>query len=133
MNITPDNMTHIAYNQCFVFGSNQGGRHGKGASATALKWGAILGQSEGLQGHTYGIPTKNASITRTLSIDEIRPYVNRFIAFAQQHPELHFFVTEIGCGFAGMKHEQVAPLFKDCLGMENVSLPSKFIRVLNHE
>lgn len=56
--ITPDKITKLSENEIFVFGSNQSGRHGKGAAKTALGWGAKWGQAEGLQGKTYGIPTK---------------------------------------------------------------------------
>lgn len=76
MRITPENITKLDSNQIFVFGSNQSGRHGKGAAKTALGWGAVYGQAEGLQGKTYGIPTKDKSIRRTLTIDEIKPYVD---------------------------------------------------------
>jgi hypothetical protein len=37
-----------------------------------------------------------------------------------------FLVTEIGCGLAGLKHKEVAPMFKDCVNLENVHLPLKF-------
>lgn len=38
MRITPENITKLESNQIFVFGSNQSGRHGKGAAKTALGW-----------------------------------------------------------------------------------------------
>lgn len=123
---TPENITKLESNQIFVFGSNQSGRHGKGAAKTALGWGAVYGQAEGLQGKTYGIPTKDRSIRRTLTIDEIKPYVDRFIKFAKQHPELMFLVTEIGCGLAGLKPKQMSPLFLECKDLENIWLPARF-------
>lgn len=126
MRITPGNITELKNNQIFVFGSNQSGRHGKGAAKTALNWGAIYGQAEGLQGKTYGIPTKDKNVKQTLQVNEIKSYVNRFIEFAKQHPELTFLVTEIGCGLAGLKPKQIAPLFKECRNLENVWLPAKF-------
>ena len=47
-------------NQIFVFGSYTQGRHGMGAAKTAKdKFGAIYGQSEGLQGQSYAIITKD--------------------------------------------------------------------------
>ncbi len=46
--------------------------------------------------------------------------------FARQHPELRFLVTRIGCGIAGFKSEEIAPLFADALEMENVTLPEAF-------
>jgi hypothetical protein len=128
---TPDNITKIDEHEIFVFGSNESGRHGKGAAKTALGWGAIWGQAEGIQGKTYGIPTKNASIRRTLRVDQIQPYVDRFIECAMSNPGLTFYVTEIGCGLAGLKPKQIAPLFQNCCNLENVYLPHKFWRFIH--
>jgi len=132
MKITPEKITKLKNNQIFVFGSNQSGKHGKGAAKTALGWGAIYGQAEGLQGKTYGIPSKDKSIRRTLSINEIKPYVDRFIDFAKNHPELNFLVTEIGCGLAGLKPKSVAPLFLGCKELTNVWLPTRFWHKINN-
>ncbi|WP_415913080.1 hypothetical protein [Neptuniibacter sp. QD37_11] len=126
--ITPDNITWLAPKHIFVFGSNEGGKHGRGAAKQALTWGAVWGQAEGLQGRTYGIPTKDSSIRRTLSVSEIKPYVDRFIECAKAHPKLIFMVTEIGCGLAGLKPKDVAHLFKGAEAMENVYLPRRFLR-----
>ena len=82
MRTTPENIKKLEQGFIFVFGSNLSGRHGKGAAKTALGWGAKWGQAAGLQGRTYGIPTKDASIRRTLRIDEIKPFVDDFINFA---------------------------------------------------
>lgn len=130
---TDDNIENLLEGEIFVFGSNQSGRHGAGAAKTALGWGAIWGQAEGLHGRTYGIPTKDFSVRRTLSIDEIKPYVDRFIEFAKVRKDLTFLVTEIGCGLAGMTPKQVAPLFVEAYDLENVKLPRRFWRVVHHE
>jgi hypothetical protein len=124
--LTPDNITELPPDTIFVFGSNLSGRHGKGAAKLALSWGAKWGQASGLQGKTYGIPTKNASITRTLSVNEIRPFVDEFIEFAKEHPELTFYVTEIGCGLAGYKPKDIAPLFEKAGEVSNIFLPARF-------
>ena len=128
--ITPENVTALADNEVFVFGSNQSGRHGAGAARTALKWGAKWGQAEGLQGKTYGIPTKNAAITKTLPVNVIETYVSDFIQFAKKHQELVFLVTEIGCGLAGYHPKDIAPLFEDAVNVENIYLPERFWRNL---
>ena len=119
-------ITKLKKNEIFVFGSNLSGRHGKGAAKQALTWGAKWGQAAGLQGRTYGIPTKDASIRRTLSIVEIKPYVDDFIEFAGNNRDLIFLVTEIGCGLAGLKPKDVAPLFNECVNIENIHLPQRF-------
>lgn len=117
-------------NQIFVFGSNLSGRHGKGAAKQALTWGAKWGQASGLQGRTYGIPTKNSTITRSLSISEIEPYVFEFIQFAKANQHLIFLVTEIGCGLAGYKPKDIAPLFAGAVNVPNIILPPRFVRKL---
>lgn len=132
MRITSEHITRLELNQIFVFGSNQSGKHSKGAAKTAMGWGAIYGQGEGLQGKTYGIPTKDKSVWNTLTIDEIKRYVDRFIEFAKSRPDLTFLVTEVGCGLAGLKPKQIAPLFKDAINIDNIHLPDKFWHKLNN-
>jgi hypothetical protein len=59
MYVTPNHIKDLKENEIFVFGSNRQGRHGKGSALTARnKFGAIYGQSEGLQGQSYAIITK---------------------------------------------------------------------------
>lgn len=97
----------------FVFGSNLAGRHGKGAALTAMKeYGAIYGKGEGLQGNSYAIPTKDKNL-KTLPLACIYVYVLHFLVFAEVHPEFIFKVTRIGCGLAGYKDEDIAPMFKE--------------------
>lgn len=95
----------------FVFGSNLAGRHGKGAALAArLNHGAIYGQGIGRQGDSYAIPTKDAKLG-TLELDRIKPYVEEFLGYAAEHPELDFEVTRIGCGLAGYTDSQISPMF----------------------
>ena len=95
----------------FVFGSNEAGRHGKGAALTALKnHSAIYGQGFGLQGQSYGIPTKDRYL-KPLPLNQIGYYVHAFKAFAKTHPDLTFNVTRIGCGLAGYRDQDIAPMF----------------------
>lgn len=131
MRTTPENITRLEDGQIFVFGSNQSGRHGKGAAKAAMRWGAVYGQAEGLQGKTYGIPSKDKAIKRSLTVAEIKPYVDRFIGFAKENQDKTFLVTEIGCGLAGMQPEDIAPLFSGAAGVENIWLPSRFWHKLN--
>ena len=126
MRTTPDDIKKLEQGHIFVFGSNLSGRHGKGAAKTALGWGAKWGQAAGLQGRTYGIPTKDASIRRTLTIEEIKPFVDDFIKFAKSRKDLTFLVTEVGCGLAGLKPKDVAPLFEGAVDVENIYLPERF-------
>ena len=123
--ITSSNITALQPGEIFVFGSNLEGQHGGGAALLAYrKWGAIWGQGVGLQGQTYGIPTMQGGV------ETIAPYVDEFIRFAQAHPKLIFLVTEIGCGIAGFRPEEIAPLFKAAVNVENIHLPQRFWDVL---
>jgi len=118
---TPDFITELKPDEVFVFGSNLAGSHGGGAAYVAWrKFGAIMGQGVGLQGQSYGIPTMHGGM------EAIRPYVDEFIAFAKEHPELFFYVTRIGCGIAGFRDEEIAPLFTAARGVPNICLPESF-------
>lgn len=114
--------------EIFVFGSNLAGRHGKGAALFALKnHGAIYGQGHGLQGNSYGIPTKDSRLN-VLSLETIEIYVQNFRIFAAINPQLTFNITRIGCGLAGYKDEQIAPMFIGC--SENCKLPEEWVKVI---
>ena len=118
---TPDMISELKADEVFVFGSNLEGMHGGGAAYMAFKkFGAAMGCGVGHRGQSYAIPTMHGGV------EAIKPYVDEFIEYARQHPELTFLVTRIGCGIAGFKDEQMAPLFKDCLTLENVVLPKSF-------
>lgn len=123
--ISPDLINNLKENVIFVFGSNLEGMHGGGAARAAYnKFGAIWGQGVGLQGQSYGIPTMHGGV------DVIKPYVDEFINFAKSHLELKFMVTRIGCGIAGFKDEEIAPLFQDAFEIENIYLPKSFYDIL---
>lgn len=108
----------------FVFGSNLAGRHGAGAALHARNHcGAKYGVGEGLQGKSYAIPTKDEQL-RTLPLERIREYVERFIAFATERSDLTFEVTRIGCGLAGYKDEDIAPMFQGA--PTNCKLPASW-------
>jgi hypothetical protein len=112
----------------FVFGSNMAGRHGKGAALWARKRrGAIRGQAYGLQGNSFAIPTKDAML-QVLTLEQIAGWVRMFLDFARQHPELEFELTPIGCGLAGYRPGQIAPMFRG--SPPNVALPVEFSVVL---
>jgi len=112
----------------FVFGSNLAGRHGKGDALIALRrHGAIYGQGEGLQGDSYGLPTKNYFI-ESLPLHEVAKSVARFLVFARAHPEWNFDVAAVGCRLAGFTPAQIAPLFAEA--PSNCYLHPDFIAAL---
>ncbi len=123
--VTPSWIDDLQENQVFVFGSNLAGMHGGGAARVArLRFGAVMGKGVGIQGRSYAIPTMQGGT------ETIRPYVNDFIAYAKEHPELTFLVTPIGCGIAGFEPEDIAPLFEKASNVENIWLPKSFWEVL---
>lgn len=112
----------------FVFGSNLSGIHGAGAAREAHeRWGAKLGFGIGRCGDSYAIPTKDLRI-ETMPLDKIRPYVRDFVEYARCHPQDSFLVTAIGCGLAGYKPRDIAPMFHGA--PENVFLSAKLARGL---
>lgn len=112
----------------FVFGSNLAGRHGKGAALFAHQnRGAVYGQGIGFQGNAYAIPTKDGQL-QSLPLTVIAGHVSNFLAFAAERPDLRFQVTAVGCGLAGYKPEQIAPMFK--AAPSNCELPPEFSAVL---
>lgn len=120
---TPPEITSLPHNHIFVFGSNEAGRHGKGAAKTALQWGAKYGKGKGLYGRTYAIPTKDGNI-QILPKDFIADYVSEFKYFAADNYDLVFVVTKVGCGLAGYDAETIGPMFKG--SSPNVILPFEF-------
>ena len=119
--ITPEYITSLQPNEIFVFGSNLAGMHGGGAARTArLYFGAVMGNGDGPQGQSYAIPTMQGGV------ETIRPYVDKFIDYAKAHPEQTFLVTPIGCGIAGFTPDEIAPLFKEAVSVENIYLPQSF-------
>ena len=128
--ISKENITELLDNQVFVVGTNELGTQGAGAAKYAfhnfgLPFYKGFGYSENSKGKTFAIPTKDWLVL-TLSIDKIEFYVNRFIEFAK-FSTLEFHVTAIGTGLAGYSVEDIAPLFRKCITLDNVYLPQTFI------
>lgn len=119
--------------EVLVFGSNLAGRHGLGAAKLAREqYGAIWGQGAGLQGQSYGIPTRDGrpgtpslrSPAATLTLDEIQRQVASFVAYANAHPAKQFFITRVGCGLAGHRDADIAPFFSEAGA--NCSFPQEW-------
>jgi hypothetical protein len=130
-------ITALKPNEVFVFGSNKNGVHGKGAALLARqKFGAKQGEGIGRTGQCYAIPTRayymgqRRNFLVTLDLDTIGAHVADFISYAKSHPELTFLVTPIGCGLAGYRPDQIAPLFRDAAALPNVILPAEFKNIL---
>ena len=122
--ITPGCIDRLGANEIFVFGSNARGLHHGGAAKVAVeRFGAIMGQGHGLQGKSYAINSMSG-------IAEMEKDIKLFCEFAKSNPQRYFLVTPIGCGIAGYSPNDIAPLFKGCKELENVSLPQSFWKVI---
>ncbi|CAB3624498.1 A1S_2505 family phage non-structural protein [Achromobacter pestifer] len=119
-----------AIGQVFVFGSNEDGAHLGGAARAAFEqYGAAWAVAEGRTGHSYAIPTvASGLVAGALPLDAIGAAVARFIEYAAAHPHLRFFVTRIGCGIAGHRNADIAPMF--ATAPSNCSLPDTWAAIL---
>lgn len=115
--------------EIFVFGSNERGIHGKGAALVAKDlYQAQTSLYAGLtSSRSYAIPTKDRFI-QTLPLFIIKRYIAIFIAFTLDNPNKKFFITRVGCGLAGYKDSDIAPLFKG--SSQNCSFPVQWRRWL---
>lgn len=114
----------------YVFGSNNQGIHGAGAALIAKQtFGAVQGNSQGFQGRSYAIITKDLRLgIRSISLEAIQKQLHTFFDFAQWNMELNFYVAKIGCGLAGYKvseMKQVVQQIKWDL-IDNVYFPKEF-------
>lgn len=130
--MTSNNILELKDNEIFVFGSNTHGLHAGGAAVIAhKKFGAKWGIGKGKTGKCYAIPTIEFDSTKKpFSIKDLQIYITNFINYASKHSDLTFLVTEIGCGIAGFKHEEIAPLFKKAITVNNIYLPERFWNIL---
>lgn len=130
MRVSEKHIDKLEDDEVFVFGSNTEGMHAGGAARMAMNWGAVYGKAFGLQGKTFAIPTVDYTRSGKMSIDEIKKYVDEFLDFTIKNKDKKFLVTEIGCGIAGFKVSEIAPLFRKALEYSNVYLPERFINYL---
>lgn len=130
MKVTNELTSKLEANEIFVFGSNLGGYHGGGAARVAFEnFDAVMGVGVGFTGQCYALPTKSKEL-ETLPLADINKSVNELYIQIQNHPDTFFVITAVGCGIAGYTADDIAPMFKDFLDFENISLPQSFIDVL---
>lgn len=135
--VTPMVVSELDSGEVFVFGSDVSGSHEGRASKLAMdEFGAVKGQGEGLFGRSYAIPTTDYKRGTwkfgrcnniSVSEEELKESVMRFLDVAKSHPELTFYVTRIGAGYAGFREDVVAGMFKPALKLKNVFLPQSFL------
>ena len=104
--MTATNITELKPNQIFVFGSNLNGWHGGGAARQAQdKFGAMDGQSKGLRGQSYAIPTLGHDMEKLL-LETIKVHLIDLAEDALRWPEKEFLLTPIGTGIAGFSLQE---------------------------
>lgn len=119
---TPDRVESLSQCEIFVFGSNLEGQHMGGAAKMAYeKFGAEWGVGDGPTGRCYAIPTMQGGLR------DIRPYADKFIAYAKEHPNNRFLLTRVGCGIAGFNDDDMAQLFEDALDVPNITYPREWL------
>ncbi|OKH45314.1 hypothetical protein NIES2101_26775 [Calothrix sp. HK-06] len=127
INIAPSLIKKLESNQIFVFGSNVEGRHGKGAALDALnKFGAIYGQSSGLQGSSYGIVTKDLSKgVCSIPLSQIESQIQDLCYHANSTPDIKYLLTPIGTSNAGYSMQEIIDILPDTFP-SNVWIPEQF-------
>lgn len=119
----PDN-TLPAGDWIFTFGSNEAGKHGKGAERVArVNFRAEYGVGQGPTGHAFALPIRDRHL-KMLPLANIEKSVEDFLAYAKLHQELNFFVTHMACAAGEYSDDQIGPLF--ARAPENCSLPDKW-------
>lgn len=102
--------------EIFVFGSNLLGIHGKGAALYAKQnYGAVQGCGLGRTGNSYAIATKKRPTMHpqdVMPLGAIEFQVRCFLLYAEENMQHTYLVTRVGCGLAGYKDEQIAPMFR---------------------
>lgn len=117
-------VTELPEDTVFVFGSNLAGQHDSGAARVAAQhFEAVTGVGRGWAGQTFAIPTLNEHLQQ-MPLSQIEHYVDDFKIYAKNHPKIKYFLTALGCGIAGYKVSEIAPLFKGI--HSNVIFPESF-------
>ena len=115
-------VTSLQPNQVFVFGSNEGSSkgakptHGAGGARLARdKFGAIQGQSKGIQGKSYAIVTKKFyDVVRSSTAEEIRLEVKGLYEYAKQNSDKEFLISDYsGKNLNGYTEQEMAQIFNE--------------------
>lgn len=96
------------------------------------KFGAIIGQAEGLQGKSYAIPTLDKDMEKVTE-EELVVALGNFKHYTKEHPEKEFLLTKIGCGIAGFNANYMAYMILRANLPSNVTLPVEFTRIKGYK
>lgn len=127
---------NLPENGIFVFGSNTQGRHGAGAALTArMKFGAIYGQSKGLQGRSYAIITKDLTKHKHPSISTlvIKFQIQELYKYAKNNPDKDFYVAYgTGNNLNGYLAKEMAEMFSEMIEIpNNIVFNEDFAKLMN--
>lgn len=111
--ITPPTSKGWRKNSIIVYGA-QSTLQGKGEDGSY--------EVNALRRKGYPIRTINADFDSQTKVD-----IDNFKTYVNEHPEKIFLVKKIGIDSAGIKVEDIAPLFKELRGKANVYLPLEYI------
>ena len=107
-------------NQIFVFGSNEGSSkggkptHGSGSAKLAKdRFGAIQGQSRGLQGQSYAIVTKKFyDVKKSSTPEEIIDEIKGLYEYAKQNSNKEFLISDYSeTNLNGYSGKEMADMF----------------------
>jgi hypothetical protein len=113
-------VTSLKANQIFVFGSNEGSSkgaaptHGAGSAKIARdNFGAVQGQSRGLQGQSYAIVTKKFyDVEKSSTPQEIIQEIKGLYEFAKQNPTKEFLISDYSeSNLNGYTGKEMAQMF----------------------
>ncbi len=131
-------INELPENGIFVFGSNTQGRHGAGTAKIAReKFGAIYGKDFGRQGQSFAIVTKDLTkeVHPSRSTLDVRFQILLLYHYAEDHPELDFYVAYTGKGYNlnGYTAQEMADMFnsfKRTGGVpENIIFEEEFVKL----
>ena len=119
--IKPPKVSRWREEDIIVYGQDE-----KGEKNEDGNW-EVFGKSNYHKKQGYPIPTIGKSL------DEIQESVKKFIEEAKEHPEDRYIVHKVGYHKAGYTVQQIAPFFKDTIGLKNVLLPEDMFNELTKE
>ncbi len=112
----------------FVFGSNMAGNHAGGAARTALQYfGAMQGVGRGWSGQKLCHSHHERAFATDALVCKFSMILMTVKIYTKNHPKMTYFITSVGCGIAGYKTEEIAPMFKGI--SHNVHFP-RFLSAL---
>ena len=85
----------------WVFGSDESGKHRKGAAKVAhVSFGAKYGEGQGQTGKAYAIPVSDKHL-KTLPLEQIEANIWLFLDFAKKNLTQNFYIAQNGFVFDG--------------------------------